>query len=477
MFGAQVIWNGIPFGAIAGVNTFLPVEEFTCTAEAKIEPDAESGRSRVTGRELQTCCFSVRAIAECGTDPRITYELLRAMRGMSGGVYIANGVSNTLTIAALDAIQTSDWRKLFTADAAADLAKSLLIGTSMGGCQYILHNVTQSVIRTLANGTITESVISLHLTEDAGQRQSGGLRVFVNDKDVTASIAVSAGHYEMHAEGEADRLELDFSDTKNEWSKWKPDKNGDTVRVTDGAVNTGKMYIDSLKPTGGRYRLIAYSTPKKAFSVRSRSFSGISLSQLAGKIAGEYSLNCKTYGVPESPLSYLVQRGKSDLAFLADACSRCGCAFLVFNGDLCVYSQKYIEGREAAKILEPSRRDSVTVTDDGQGVYQRCELRNGNMTGTAEDAGVKNGKIYRESVKEHWQGIAAANAAAAAKLRELNKLGKRAEVEMPIQRQLAAGSVIDLRCKGWHGCAFVYRCRHDFLSKRSHIWMREPLNF
>lgn len=477
MFGSQVIWNGIPFGAIAGTNTFLPVEEFSQEAGVKIEPDSETGLSRVTGRELQTCRFSIRATAECGADPRSTYEMLRALRGMSGGIYIANGIKNTMIISALDALQTSDWRNFLTADYARGVAKSLLFGTSMGDCQYMLHKVDMTTIRTLANGTITEAVITLHFTENAGQCQSGGLRVFVNDKDVTASIAVSAGYYEMHAEGEADRLELDFSDTKQEWEKWKPNKNGDTIRVTDGSVNTGKMYIDSLKPTDGRYRIVAYSTPKQAFSVRSRSFSGLSLPQLVKKIAGEYNLTFKSFGVPETPMSYLVQRGKSDLAYLAEVCVRCGCAFLIFDSTICVYSQKYIESKDASKVITPTRNDEVTVTDNGQSVFQRCELRNGSMCGMAEDAAVKTGKVYRESVTEHWSSVADANAAAAARLRVLNKGGKRAEVEMSIQRQLAAGSVVDLRCNGWQGKAFIYRCRHDFLTKRSRLWLREPLNF
>ena len=479
----QVIWNGVPFGFLRGYNTYLPVEKFTMRAGVKIEADEETRLSKVTGRELQEATIVIRATntdivdKKCTADPRLTFEALNLLKGLSGPIFITAGVSATLSSQLLDALQTSDWRKIFSVNGAVDLAKSLLIGNQMGDVDFMLTSVDMDATGIHPNGEIWQSTITLNLTEDAGQRQGGGLVVYVNDKDITNKIAVHACTYEMHAEGTADTLEIVFSDTKKEWDKWKPSDKGDTCRITDGAVDSGKMFISRIDPQNGTYKLTASSVPKTAYKVRSRSFNKLSLPQLAAKIAAEHKLKCKTYSVPETAVEYTAQQGISDLAFLQRECDRKGCSFLVFDGTLCVYSQSYIEGREPSKTLTPGISSSANVVSDAQSAYSSCELRNGTYTGTATDPAIHTDKIFRESVTDAWQSQADANAAAASRLRLLNKATQRAVLEMSTQRQLTAGSVFRLVCKGWAGPAFIYRIRHDLLKKRSKIWVRKPLSY
>lgn len=485
MFGAEVIWNGVPFGFLRGMNLHLPVESFDLEESVKLEQDEETGLTKVTGRELQQCEFTVHAVDlpnmddDIRANPMIIFRALDQLRGMSGGIYMADGASATLSKALLDALQTSDWRKMLTADGALELAKSLLIGEKMGGVNFMLHKVTFDAQGTHANGKVYDGRITLTFTEDAGESQTGGLIVYVNDKDVTKSLALHSGLYETHAEGQADCLIMTFADTKGEWAKWKPadgDKS-DTVKLTDGAIRTGKMFIDKLEPQGSTYKLTAYSIPKKLYSKKSRSFTALSLPTLAQKIAKEHGLECKAYNVPEVAISYTSQNAQSDLQFLQKLCEQNACSFLVYNGALCIYSQPYIEGREPTKTLTPAFSAEFTVSNDAQARYASCELRNGTYTGTASDANVTTGKVYRESVTSAWGSQADANAEAASKLRMLNRGTTMAELDMPLQRQLMAGSVVRLICKGWTGSAFVYRCRHDLGAKRSHLWLRKPLAY
>ncbi len=477
MLGSQVIWCGIPFGAITVKGLFLPVQDFTATSAVKIEADEETGWSKVTGRELQECCFSIRAQAVAGADPRTTFHLLDAMKGMSGNIYVTSGVSTSLTTSLLDALQTSDWRNIFSVDTAVNIIKGLLCGTKIGEVAYMLTAVEMDAQGIASNGDIYDATITLSFTEDVAMRQGGGLAVHINGKDITSSISVQACTYDMSAEGEADCLRLIFSDPTGVWAKWQAKKEGDTARITDGAVDSGSMFIDTLKPKDSAYELVAYSTPRSAFAKRSRSFNALSLPQLASKIASEHKLKVKTFSAPETRVSYTQQRGVGDLAFLHEQCQRAGAAFVVFDGTICLYGQKTMEGREAACTLTPGAEDKFTVMGDKQATYTAAELANGTYIGKATDSAVSGDKVYRETVTAAWASQADANAHAAAKLRELNKGGKRAELEMSTRRQLAAGSVVRLICKGWAGNAFVYRIRHDLLAKRSRLWVREPLAY
>lgn len=475
MFGAQVIWNAIPFGCIRAANSFLPVEEFEISAGVKLEQDEETGLTKVTGRTPQTCRFSVRAHTLAGTDPRTVFEILSALRGKTAGVYIANGAAPTLAANLLATIQTSDWRKLFSGGGAVSLAKQLIAGTA-AGVQFMLTDVTQDAVAD-AHGNIYESKITLNLTENAPESQTGGLRIEINGEDVTESIALTAGTYEMHADGAADALDLLFADTADRWNNWNPGETGDTIRLTDGAVDTGKLYLDAIKPESGKYRLLAYSTPRTMFTTKSRSFTGLSLPQLAAKIAGEHGLTLKTYSVPETAAAYNQQRNESDLAFLSREAASNSCAFLIYDGALCLYAQKELETAAPAKTLTLSASDTLTATADKHAAASRVELRNGTETGTAEDPAAPGGRTHRETVTATWETTAAANAAAAARLREINRNTHRAEIETAMQRQLAAGSVISVDTAAWNGPAFIYRLRHDFSAKKSKIFIRRPLEY
>lgn len=479
----QVIWNGVPFGFLRGAGLHLPVLSFSLSAGVKLEADHETGLTKVTGRELQTCQLTIRAMntdavdKQLSSNPRLVYEGLKLLKGMSGGIYVSSGVSATLTDAALMALQTSDWEQLLTKDFAVGMAKSLLLGTRMGGVDFMLTSVEMEATGIHPNGEIWAADITLTLTEDAEQRQTGGLKVFVNDKDITSSIAVHGCIYETHAEGCADTLEITFADTKKEWEGWQPSAKGDTVRITDGSLDSGKMFIDRIDPQDGKYTLRAASVPKSMFAVKSRSFEQMTLPRLAAKLASEHKLECKTYSVPEVPIAYLSQQGLSDVAFLQRQCDRAGCSFLVYNGALCVYAQRELEGREPSKTLTLGSGETCDVVSDAQGAYSSCELSNGTYTGHATDAAVSTGKTFRESVTATWASAADANSAAAARLRLLNKTTERAELEMGVQRKLAAGSVVRLVCSGWLGSAFLYRVRHNLLTKRSKIWARKPLTY
>lgn len=482
MFGANIIWNGIPFGPLLMGHTFWPVSDFACSAGVKLEDDDENGQTRATGRTLQTCGFSIRVTRNTGGYPRLVFDILDKLKGMSSPLFISNGVTLSLANNVLDMIQTSDWTKITSLEGAASLAASLFMGSKLGGVSFMLTAVEIQSEHIGADGELLTADIYLSFTEDAGQRQPGGMKVLINDVDIMDSISVTDCIYEMHAEGQADTLTLKFADTKKQWVGWKPKqdekgKRGDLVKVTDGVINTGQMYIESLKPENGAYVLTAYSVPKKAFDKKSRSFEKLPLSQIAKKIAGEYGLELATYGLRDQIHPYVKQNAKSDLAFLNERCRLAGAAFLVFDGKLCLYDERTMENRDAVKTLTISPTAEAVFTDDSHEAYTSAQVTNSDHTGTASDPHVQTGKTYLLSLPEKVSSLADMNRLSQTVLRGINKKKKRGEIFLSTQRELAAGSVINLIANGWAGKAFIYRCRHDLKAHKTRFWVREPLDY
>ena len=161
MFGAQVTWQYFPFGPLSA--SFLPVVDFFASAAVKLEADEENGCSRVTGRELQTCTVTLKAVKMAGAHPRETFEILSKIKGTSAPIFVSNGLMMSLSNVVLDTLQTSDWTKALTLDNAETLAKSLLFGSGLGGVSYMLISVSMEPLITMPDGEIIDAYIKIVL--------------------------------------------------------------------------------------------------------------------------------------------------------------------------------------------------------------------------------------------------------------------------------------------------------------------------
>ena len=96
------------------------------------------------------------------------------------------------------------------------------------------------------------------------------MNFYYNGTDIYNDVSVNYCVHEMFAEKQADTLVIRFNDTKGIWSKWQPAA-GDTVRFKEGASDTGKMFIHSMKPENGLFTIRAMSMPKTAKIRKSKS--------------------------------------------------------------------------------------------------------------------------------------------------------------------------------------------------------------
>ena len=90
------------------------------------------------------------------------------------------------------------------------------------------------------------------------------MNLYYNGVDIYNDVSVNYCVHEMHAEKQADTLVIRFNDTKGVWSKWNPAE-GDAIRFKEGASDTGKMFIHSMRPENGLFTVRAicllYTSP------------------------------------------------------------------------------------------------------------------------------------------------------------------------------------------------------------------------
>ena len=177
------------------------------------------------------------------------------------------------------------------------------------------------------------------------------MKIFYNGTDIYKDVSVNYCVHEMFAEKQADTLVLRFNDTKGVWSKWNPAA-GDTIRLTEGAGNTGKMFIHSMKSENGLYTIRAMSMPQSGSTRKSRTWEGVRFLQLGNEIAKSLGLTFQNYGCKDQVYPVLKQNNETDVAFFSRLCMLEGYQMLIYDGKLLAYNEQYIESRTPAGTLE-----------------------------------------------------------------------------------------------------------------------------
>ena len=303
------------------------------------------------------------------------------------------------------------------------------------------------------------------------------MKLYYNGTDIYNDVSVNYCVHEMFAEKQADTLVLRFNDTKGVWSKWNP-ATGDTVRMKDGAADTGKLFVHSMKPENGLFTIRALSIPKSGTTRKSRSWQGVRFLQLANQIAKEHGLTFQNYGCVDQVYPYLKQDNETDFALFSRLCMQEGCQMLVYDGKLLAYNEQYIEKQPPAATLEVDENGQFSYEDNRARSYGSCEISSGSFSGKFTAPGATNTAVLRPDKPIPVTSNAEAARFAKGLLRNANKYGRTGRFSKSLLTGYAAASLLKLKTKkasAWNGTVFVYKARHDFVGNKSTLYFRDIL--
>lgn len=411
--------------------------------EVKRVSDSANGKSKITGFELQTLDIEYLTTFEAGGDPRKEFEDWQDLVGNYGPLQIAN--------------------------------------RRFGPSNFQLRSVAMNNALIDQRGRIRRANISLTLVEYVAPESgaTGSMQVLYQGKDIYPKISVLSCEHEMYAEGQADSLIIRFNDPNRLWDDWKVQKES-TIEVIEGAARTGKMYIYSCEPTNGVYTLKAFSIPPTSKNKTSKSWEKARFKQLCREIASRHGLDYEEHSVTDQVYDYVVQDNVEDFIFLERRCKLEGCSFLVFNGKLVIYNEQKLEASSPQKLLNFSTDSKFTYADNTSKAYKTIVIANGTMRGTYTASTESGSRELRKNVNVRMSSEEEANRFAKNLLRLENKNQQTGVVEMDIQRDLAPGSIIQIKtvgAKSWDGLAFITRVRHNYKTERSKIFIRKPLSY
>lgn len=303
------------------------------------------------------------------------------------------------------------------------------------------------------------------------------MKLLYNNADIYNDVSVNYCVHEMFAEKQADTLVLRFNDTKGIWSKWNPAE-GDAIRFKEEASDTGKMFIHSMKSENGLYTIRAMSMPKSGATRKSKIWEGVRFLQLGNEIARSHGLTFKNYGCKDQVYPCLKQQNETDFALYSRLCMLEGCQMLIYNGELLVYNEQYIESQTPAGSIEVDKNGVFSYQDNRSQCYGSCEVSAGSVSGKFVAPNAKSTTVLRPDKAITVTSNAEAARFAKGLLRNANKYGRTGQFSKALMTGYAAASLLKLKTKkasAWDGTVFVYRVRHDFVGNKTTIYFRELL--
>jgi len=302
------------------------------------------------------------------------------------------------------------------------------------------------------------------------------IQVIFEGENITDNISINACVHDMFAEKQSDTLLIRFNDTNNLWDKWNP-KVGNEITVNYGNIGTGKMYVYGALPTNGLYELKAASMPPSVYEVKNKAWQQISFFKMGAEIAANHGLSFASYGAEDYLYPYILQENTTDFYFLQKRCELEGCAFLVYDNKLILYSEPYMENQQPMETLSIGVDDDYRYWDDTARLYGSCTIERGNYQGSF-DGGNGMARVYTPEEKITVGSAIEAERFAKNLLRSKNKNAKNGYFLGRILPEYAAASVLKLqneRAPSWDGNIFLTHIRNDYAKGLAKIFFRKPL--
>lgn len=293
--------------------------------------------------------------------------------------------------------------------------------------------------------------------------------------DITDSVSINRCYHDMYAGGQADTLHLRVNDADKLWDAWAPAA-GDEIRVDYGSISTGTMFLTDAIPQNGIYDITAQSAPKSGFDKQNKAWQKVRLLQIGEEISKRNGLSFHSYGVEDRLYSYLSQ-AEGDLRFLNRIARLEGCAVLVYDRKLVMYSEQYMEAQEPTETLEVTIDGDYKYQDRRANLFGSCVVESGMYYGAFSIENGSSRVLMPDSIPVAGSDDEAARFAKNL-LRNANKGCYSGFVRSLILPGYAPASTVGLsnaRASSWDGRVFIEHIRNDYGRGESKIFFRKPL--
>lgn len=213
-----------------------------------------------------------------------------------------------------------------------------------------------------------------------------GVTLIYEGTDITDDVDIIECVCRDVSGGESDCLNLKV-DHADKWLRWGPQKN-DTIQVKRSGYDSKTLFLNTVIPEDGAYRIFATGAKSVPFPARWQSFENKTLGAIMSMCAGEIGMGARQYGISGSIMyEYLMRNNISAPVFLETICNREGAVLKTLSGDYVAIGVQYAQSLTPMHEMEldSDQLDSEYI-DRRDLSWASVQIRTPFGSGTARDS-------------------------------------------------------------------------------------------
>ena len=177
------------------------------------------------------------------------------------------------------------------------------------------------------------------------------VKLIYQGTDITDNVDIIECVHNDVSGTECDCLNIKV-DHADKWFRWGPQKN-DTLQVQRSGYDSGTLYLNTITPEDGAYRILATSAKCVPFPEKQKSFKKETLSSIMATCAGECSMGAKQSGISGGIMyQYLLREYLNAPAFLERLINREGGTLKTLSGAYVAIGIEYAQGMTPMHEME-----------------------------------------------------------------------------------------------------------------------------
>lgn len=222
------------------------------------------------------------------------------------------------------------------------------------------------------------------------------MRIIYQGKDITDYVQIRACTARDTAGGRCDSLEIEFENAAA-WYGWQPQED-DKIEAIQGSYATGTMYLNTVLPENGRYRILATALPCRARRREYRSFTGRTIEEIMRCCAMATGMGYAIFGIDEKTvIPYIHQENESAPALLNRLLCWEGAKLKCVNGKYTAIGIPWAQERSPHQTIEITPKTNGTQYKrrgiKTRSVTIKTPYADATATDTAVDAGNEQAMI------------------------------------------------------------------------------------
>lgn len=302
------------------------------------------------------------------------------------------------------------------------------------------------------------------------------MTVYYEGVDISASVLTRSCLVRDTACGRCDSIEIVFEDA-GKWFKWAP-KEDDRIAVEHGGYFSGTMYVNTILPEDGRFRILATSLPCSARRKEYKSFSGKTVADILRISAVSTGMETALYGVEGGyMIPYFEQENESAAAMLDRLAALESAVLKCVQGRYVMIGILWAQQRNAARTVRITADQRGVIYKNGSGRSLRhITIVTPNGKGIATDTGVDDTHENRTISSTAARDNAQAGRWARGLLRKANRKSETLTMDMVFDPAMTAMARVDITGgTDADGTWLVEEAEHDLVDEKTRVTLHRAI--